>query len=541
MFVATLADERCRSGFARLAFGGERTGSARPMPRKKAAPRRNDVAGAVPAEDARRVRGASSGDDAPAKRGRFARAPSPTTAVARLVPRGGDALVIATIAGVPTRDDDAVSIPPLENPTHVLIERASAGDRVRWRFLRHAPDDASAPDRDPDPDGLAWRAERPPTEDAAVAFIALVRDGTLAVVGPADPSGALSVGVTSAATVDPPSHPEEVSRRRAHARLRAALAWLAPPSTRRERVAAGIETGSFGYRDGILRDEDEDGDDYGDDGAIVPVPRARPSTPGEVHRPGAPAGHSALRDVYDAARPPRDTPPLEGDFPELVPTPRPYQRRAVGWMVRRERGGAAAATKRGDSKEDSFDVWGGSRAFATHPLWSALPTDDPERPLYVNWYTGQTTSVRFPPPRDVRGGVLADEMGLGKTVELLMCVLANKYVPEKEKNERDADDDGGEDFVQGEDSKLDGDVVVQGEDSKLDGDVVVQGEDSKFRSRRGFETRRRRRRSRRGFETRRRRRRSRRGFELDVAVKREASPAARRGRRRIRRIRRMRL
>ena len=485
MFVATLADERCRSGFARLAFGGERTGSARPMPRKKAAPRRNDVAGAVPAEDARRVRGASSGDDAPAKRGRFARAPSPTTAVARLVPRGGDALVIATIAGVPTRDDDAVSIPPLENPTHVLIERASAGDRVRWRFLRHAPDDASAPDRDPDPDGLAWRAERPPTEDAAVAFIALVRDGTLAVVGPADPSGALSVGVTSAATVDPPSHPEEVSRRRAHARLRAALAWLAPPSTRRERVAAGIETGSFGYRDGILRDEDEDGDDYGDDGAIVPVPTivpvpARPSTPGEVHRPGAPAGHSALRDVYDAARPPRDTPPLEGDFPELVPTPRPYQRRAVGWMVRRERGGAAAATKRGESKEDSFDDWGGSRAFATHPLWSALPTDDPERPLYVNWYTGQTTSVRFPPPRDVRGGVLADEMGLGKTVELLMCVLANKYVPEKEKNERDADDDGGEDFVQGEDSKLDGDVVVQGEDSKLDGDVVVQGEDSKL-------------------------------------------------------------
>ena len=168
-------------------------------------------------------------------------------------------------------------------------------------------------------------------------------------------------------------------------------------------------------------------------------------------------------------------------------------------MVRRERGGAAAATKRGDSKEDSFDVWGGSRAFATHPLWSALPTDDPERPLYVNWYTGQTTSVRFPPPRDVRGGVLADEMGLGKTVELLMCVLANKYVPEKEKNERDADDDGGEDFVQGEDSKLDGDVVVQGEDSKLDGDVVVQGEDSKLdgdvavkRSRRGFEKTRRR-------------------------------------------------
>ena len=483
MFVATLADERCRSGFARLAFGGERTGSARPMPRKKAAPRRNDVAGAVPAEDARRVRGASSGDDAPAKRGRFARAPSPTTAVARLVPRGGDALVIATIAGVPTRDDDAVSIPPLEDPTHVLFERASAGDRVRWRFLRHAPDDASAPDRDPDPDGLAWRAERPPTEDAAVAFIALVRDGTLAVVGSADPSGALSVGVTSAATVDPPSHPEEVSRRRAHARLRAALAWLAPPSTRRERVAAGIETGSFGYRDGILRDEDEDGDDYGDDGAIVPVP---------AQSPGAPAGHSALRDVYDAARPPRDTPPLEGDFPELVPTPRPYQRRAVGWMVRRERGGAAAATKRGDSKEDSFDVWGGSRAFATHPLWSALPTDDPERPLYINWHTGQTTSVRFPPPRDVRGGVLADEMGLGKTVELLMCVLANKYVPEKEKNERDANDDGGEDFVQGEDSKLDGDVVVQGEDSKLDGDVVVQGEDSK----------------------------------LDVAVKREASPAS---------------
>ena len=475
--VAALADERCRSGFARRAFGGERTGLARAMPRKKAAPRRNDVAGAVPAEDARRVRGASSGDDVPAKRGRFARAPPPTTAVARLVPRGGDALVIATIAGVPTRVDDAASAPLVDHPTHVLFERASVGDRVRWRFLRHAPDDASAPDRcpDPDPDGLAWRAERPPSEDAAVAFIELVRDGALAVVGPADPSGALSLGVTPAATRDPPSHPEEVSRRRAHARLRTALAWLAPPSTRRERVAAGIES--------IPGDGDGDGD--GDGASGDGDARGCPSTPAS---PGAPAGHSALRDVYDAARPPRDTPPIEGDFPELVPTPRPYQRRAVGWMVRRERGGAEAATKSGEPRErredsrssdgDSFDDWGGSRAFATHPLWSALPTDDPKRPLYVNWHTGQTTSVRFPPPRDVRGGILADEMGLGKTVELLMCVLANRYVPD-EKNERDEEDDKGV-HVEGtvdEGAHVEGTVegTVEGSkpDSKLESNVDV--------------------------------------------------------------------
>jgi len=27
----------------------------------------------------------------------------------------------------------------------------------------------------------------------------------------------------------------------------------------------------------------------------------------------------------------------------------------------------------------------------------------------------------------VRGGILSDEMGLGKTVELLACIVANRY------------------------------------------------------------------------------------------------------------------
>ena len=449
------------------------------------------------ARSPRRTRGASAarlpGMTPPRKRpfreGAFAdhrgRAPGPP---------GRDALVIATIAGVPTRDDDAVSIPPLENPTHVLIERASAGDRVRWRFLRHAPDDASAPDRDPDPDGLAWRAERPPTEDAAVAFIALVRDGTLAVVGPADPSGALSVGVTSRGDRRSPVPP------------RGGLPAAArTPGSRGARVARAAvhqtRTRRRGNRDGVLWVSGRDPPGRRRRWGRLRGrwrDRPRPRAPVDARRGASsrcPRGDTpALRDVYDAARPPRDTPPLEGDFPELVPTPRPYQRRAVGWMVRRERG-----RRRRRDQTRRFEG-----RFVRRLGRVSRVRDAPVVERASHGRSG-TSSVRqlVHGPDDVgsipasarrsRRRALADEMGLGKTVELLMCVLANKYVPEK--NERDADDDGGEDFVQGEDSKLDGDVVVQGEDSKLDGDVVVQGEDSK----------------------------------LDVAVKREASPAAEAG------------
>ena len=144
-----------------------------------------------------------------------------------------------------------------------------------------------------------------------------------------------------------------------------------------------------------------------------------------MQSPLVPASHNLLHGVYEAAKPPRDTPDVCGGcaFEQLVPTPRPYQRRAVDWMIRRERGGAPAASKRGDgacTKEDD------ACAKALHPLWSELG----DAAVYVNWNTGQLTRRRFDAHvAEPSGGILADEMGLGKTVELMMCVLAHRYVP----------------------------------------------------------------------------------------------------------------
>ncbi|KAI7850256.1 SNF2 family N-terminal domain-containing protein [Circinella umbellata] len=94
---------------------------------------------------------------------------------------------------------------------------------------------------------------------------------------------------------------------------------------------------------------------------------------------------------------------------------KPYQRRALGWMVHKE------------SVEHEKD----ERSMrAMHPLW-----EEYQFPLesniffYFNPYTGQL-SLEFPElETQERGGILADEMGLGKTIEMLSLIHKNKYVP----------------------------------------------------------------------------------------------------------------
>ena len=95
-----------------------------------------------------------------------------------------------------------------------------------------------------------------------------------------------------------------------------------------------------------------------------------------------------------------------GDMPELVPTLRDYQARAVRWMLEQENVADDAPNKTCQHWRKVCDLEG--------------------RHFHVNAATGQISRTPFLYPPQVRGGILADEMGLGKTVEVLACVLSNR-------------------------------------------------------------------------------------------------------------------
>eukprot|EP00038_Savillea_parva_P027858 m.61902 g.61902 ORF g.61902 m.61902 type:complete len:1838 (-) comp8051_c0_seq2:214-5727(-) len=99
---------------------------------------------------------------------------------------------------------------------------------------------------------------------------------------------------------------------------------------------------------------------------------------------------------------------------------RPYQRRAVNWMLRREV----------RASSDDFVI-------PSNPLWMHVPpiplptaptptssSHQPAPTLYRRVGSCVFTTAQ-PTTLDVRGGILADEMGLGKTAEMVACVLLN--------------------------------------------------------------------------------------------------------------------
>ena len=136
--------------------------------------------------------------------------------------------------------------------------------------------------------------------------------------------------------------------------------------------------------------------------------------------------------LFDRIRPTKDMPAFQGALPGLQPNLRGYQRRALAWMLRRERAArgarddaAAPGSLKGlDSK--------GAGSSALHPLWAAVQTLD-NQTFYINRCTGRVSSLRFSADSvdgsAVCGGILADEMGLGKTVEVLACVLSHRPEP----------------------------------------------------------------------------------------------------------------
>lgn len=115
--------------------------------------------------------------------------------------------------------------------------------------------------------------------------------------------------------------------------------------------------------------------------------------------------------LYEAIKPSKSDPMLEDDLPDLLPTLRPYQRRAAHWMVQQEKGESSSVKER-------------SQFFS--PLCMPVDFLDTCSKMFYNPFSGNVSfHPEFSPPY-VSGGILADEMGLGKTVELLACILAHR-------------------------------------------------------------------------------------------------------------------
>lgn len=88
---------------------------------------------------------------------------------------------------------------------------------------------------------------------------------------------------------------------------------------------------------------------------------------------------------------------------KLRPILRPYQLKAVRWMLQREQ------------HSENFDI---------KPIKLSNP-NHPTLEFFMDRYTSKIYDVKPEPRRIPAGGLLCDEMGLGKTVEILSLILHN--------------------------------------------------------------------------------------------------------------------
>ncbi len=138
-------------------------------------------------------------------------------------------------------------------------------------------------------------------------------------------------------------------------------------------------------------------------GVCVPVPTAKPA---ESWSP---------RDFYDNVHVPRVS-----DATRDLPTTNqlrcklyPFQRRAVQWMLQRERVSQRHNPWENRELHHGFirtTDWEGKPCLVSHFL--GIVTTDEELPLRVG--------------ADIRGGILAEEMGLGKTVEMISLICLHR-------------------------------------------------------------------------------------------------------------------
>ncbi|KAA8533961.1 hypothetical protein F0562_031478 [Nyssa sinensis] len=116
---------------------------------------------------------------------------------------------------------------------------------------------------------------------------------------------------------------------------------------------------------------------------------------------------------YEAIKPSKGDPVLEDTIPDLLPELRPYQRRAVYWMVQREKGASGCL---GEIERSQF----------SSPLCMPVNLIDTHSRMFYNPFSGSISLHPELSSSYILGGILADEMGLGKTVELLACIFAHR-------------------------------------------------------------------------------------------------------------------
>ena len=180
------------------------------MPRKKAAPQRNEASAA----DAKRAREEAdkAAADAARKRARseaFTR--SVTKVDAPLVPekhRDDDGVEVARLNGVrATRGDDASTSSPASVPTRLTLEVAGDGSKVprlAWSFADEEKDGS------PSGDEREWRPERDPSFHAASALLFLIERGRFALRLDARDATRCTLAVLVAPdALESPTHPED--------------------------------------------------------------------------------------------------------------------------------------------------------------------------------------------------------------------------------------------------------------------------------------------------------------------------------------------
>ncbi|GAQ81004.1 hypothetical protein KFL_000680200 [Klebsormidium nitens] len=256
------------------------------------------------------------------------------------------------------------------------------------------------------------------------------------------------VWLNPAAFADAPSGPSDEQRRPAYAAMQCLFQWVRPDLDHRvestgfegvwrlEEKSLGSETPQKGEQ---LNKGEEEGAEVSDRKGKRKLDEDGGLDLGLDHGGGDEHGHHGgfdAKELYAAVRTCRDAPMLSGHFPALLPTLRPYQRRAAAWMVACERGPNSTSPDSPSTSESVHRSYGGLDSTSTpgapglesvHPLWLQAEALEGGESFWYNPFTGRLSRTGFSAGGHVRGGILADEMGLGKTVELLACILAHPW------------------------------------------------------------------------------------------------------------------
>lgn len=346
----------------------------------------------------------------------------------------------ADVVGVPAGDGgvagDGTPVPSDGEPRAVCTGGGGAVTRSGLlrpsrlvSFVAGAVVPALLPAHSADGSGSAGYADGAPAAASAGASAA---EGQLAHAGLA--LWRLRVGLTRACFQAGVAEPQDPARRPWQAALLAVTAWLVPHWGAAGGPAAAPGLGGDGCGGGAEAESLPGAaltEVAGPSSSSAAALGAPPAAGGDGE--AAPPGGGAAREfdagvLYEWAKPSGGEArvPLGATPPELLPTLRPYQARAVAWMLQRERAPAqpglallcgadsgSGSSSESDSVRGSDDTGAGSpqgtRAGShrspLHPLWRcvrALPGGWRGR-FYINPFSGLVAMSRFAAPPPVRG------------------------------------------------------------------------------------------------------------------------------------------